>query len=179
MSENAAIKAPAVPAEPQSAAMPPRMDTSDWMLLAVSAAACFLYVFAHTAFGAYLPGIGLTITHWALLAALLTCLRSKGRLRVRRNGRGWFLLTLAVLLGGCYGIFSDNTLRWMNLPVLALLTVQAVYALTGREDRDPLSVSAFSLLSAGSSPACSGTGPFLSGRWLSGRSAGKALPLKW
>ena len=118
-----------------------RMEGADWALLGVSVLAAAVYVFAHQPFTGYFPGIGLAVTHWILTLAALMYARRKGRLRLKGNGRGIFLLTLSLLLSACYGIFCDNLLRMMDLLVLVLLSSQALLALTGRIGPDPLSIT--------------------------------------
>ena len=117
------------------------MDGAGWSLLAVCTLAAGFYVFAHHPFTGYLPGIGLAVTHWILTMAAMLFARQKGRLRIRGNARGVFLLALSLLLGACYGIFCDNMLRLMNLPVLMLLSCQTLMALAEDEGLNPLSVS--------------------------------------
>ena len=87
-------------------------------LLAVSAVTAAAYAFGHQLFGPFLPGIGLTVSHWILVISALLYARAKGRLQFRHRGPAILLLALAVMLSACYGIFANNRLRWMNLPAL-------------------------------------------------------------
>ena len=126
--------------EPQ--AMPaeahPALGASGLVLLCLSTAASAWYLFSHDPLVCmHLPGIGLTITQWALMAAALICARKK--LTVRRNWQGMLLLILAALLGGSYGLFANDTLRLLNLPVTVFLSCQAVFSLTGQQENAPLS----------------------------------------
>lgn len=107
-------------------------------LLILSVLAAGWYLFGHSLFDStHLPGIGLTITQWTLLAAVLLCARD--RLHLRGNWQGVLLLALAVLLGGCYGLFANDVMRLLNLPVTVFLSCQAVFSLTGQSSRPPLS----------------------------------------
>lgn len=117
-------------------------------LLAFSLLAALVYRFAHTSIFlatgylyAALPGIGLTVTQWGILLAGLMAAQKAGRLRLRGNKAGIFLLVLAFALGACYGIFGDPAMRLLNLPVLAVLTVQSLFLLSiaGQEEKPVLS----------------------------------------
>ncbi len=115
-----------------------RMDKYDWILLCVSALSSFIYAFGHVFMGYYLPGIGLMATHWAVMLTVLICAARKGCLKFRHNGYGLYLLTLSLLLSACYGVYSENRLRWMNLPVLTVMTCQAIALSTGKSSRSSL-----------------------------------------
>ena len=121
----------------------PAMAGPDWALLAAAALAVCAYLFGHAFFSGNLPGLGLAVSHWSVLLVLLAAARRRGRLRIRGNAGGILLLALSLLLGVWYAVYTDLVLRAMNLPVLALITGQAVYALTGQEERGLLSVRGF------------------------------------
>ncbi len=110
----------------------PRLSKGGLCLLGLSFLAAAGLQFIHPALLSrhfqHLPGIGLMLTQWTLLGAALIL----GRDRVRENpkkGQGIFLLLCAALLGACYGLFGNDYLRLMNLPVLMLLSLQALYTL--------------------------------------------------
>lgn len=128
---------------PPQEAMPdpapaPALGPAGLTLLILSLLASGVYLFAH-AFGHSLPGIGLTASHWALLAGALAAAGKHGALRMRKNPAGLFLLACAALLGACFGIFCSQTLRAMNLIVLIPLSAQAFFALTGQNAQGGLS----------------------------------------
>ena len=129
--ENAPCAAKAAPPCPALGA-----DGACLLVLAASIAAG--YIFCHH-FGFALPGMGLWASQWALTAGTLLLAAKRGVLRARGHGEGWFLLACALLLGAAFGIFSDDSLRAMNLPVTLLLTVQALFSLTGQNDASSLS----------------------------------------
>lgn len=107
-------------------------------LLILAVLAAIWYLFGHSLFGSgHLPGLGLTLTQWALMAGVLICARKK--LRFRGNWQGVMLLILALLLGATYGLFADDVMRFLNLPVTVFLSAQAVFSLTGQSSHAPLS----------------------------------------
>jgi len=107
-------------------------------LLIVSLLSAAWYLFGHDFFSSIqFPGIGLTVTQWGLLAAVLICARKS--LRLRGNWQGILLLVLSALMGAAYALYSNNTLRFLNLPVLTALSCQAVFSLTGQSAHAPLS----------------------------------------
>lgn len=115
-------------------------------LLAFSLLAALVYRFAHTSvflatgyLYAALPGIGLTVTQWGVLLAGLMAAKKAGRLRLCGNKAGIFLLVLSFALGACSGIFGDPAMRLLNLPVLAVLTVQSLLSVAGQAERPALS----------------------------------------
>ena len=118
-----------------------RLSAADWALLALCAAAAAAYIFGHRLFNGHLPGIGLAVSHWALTIAVLVRAKLAGRLCFRHNAQGVLLLAVSLLLGAWYGIYADNILRAMNLPVLAAAGCLAVRSLTGRVGREPLTIS--------------------------------------
>ena len=76
----------------------------------------------------HMPGIGLTISQWALLFLALALGQNK-LADLRSNKQGIFLLLCAAFLGASYAIFGNNYLRLMNLPVLIFVTAQALFSL--------------------------------------------------
>ena len=126
-------------AEPSSA---PAWQSRDWLFLFLSALAAGWYSFGHllrfmegAAF--HLPGIGLTLTQWLLIAAALFFAKNEGRLCLKKNPGGAFLLAVALGLGACYGIYANDSLRLMNLPVTLLSTSLALFSLTGVTQLSP------------------------------------------
>ena len=101
------------------------------VLLALSFLAALWYWFGHNLISGhyYGPGIGLTISHWVLTAAVLTL--AKIRKTMKPTPAGIFLLVLSLLLSSVFGIFSNTYMKLMNLPVLLLLSAQALFTLTG------------------------------------------------
>ena len=116
-----------------------KLDRAGVILLVLSFIAALLYCFAHSWTGPVCPGpgIGLTLSHWALTGAVLAAARSHGRLTLRRDGL--FLLVLSLLLSAVYAVFANTTLRRLNLPVLLLVTAQALFTLTGQNTASALS----------------------------------------
>lgn len=115
-------------------------------LLVFSMLAALVCRFAHTSIFlatgylyAALPGIGLTVTQWGILLAGLMAAKKAGRLRLRGNKTGVFLLFLGIMQGACYGIFGDPAMRLLNLPVLAVLTVQSLLSVAGQAQKPVLS----------------------------------------
>lgn len=112
-------------------------------LLICAAAAAVGWTFLHWKgeffFSDHLPGIGLTVTQWALLSAALICAQVKGTLRWTRGGS--LCLILSILLGTCFALFANDGLRAMNLPVTVLLSAQAVFSLTGQIAHPPLTAA--------------------------------------
>lgn len=115
------------------------------ILLMFSFVFSFCYQFIHPTVLSqhfqHMPGIGLTISQWALMILALALGQNK-LADLKSNKQGIFLLLCAAFLGGSYGIFGNNYLRLMNLPVLIFVTAQAL----------------FSLLKANESPALSARG---------------------
>ena len=100
-------------------------------MLALCFAAALTYCFGHDWFdpSGFGPGIGLAVTHMILTAASL--LMAKRQKRLRFSWTGVFLLVISALLGASYAVFANAAMRRMNLPVLCLVTAQALFALTG------------------------------------------------
>ncbi len=110
-----------------SAAVPMGAAGGGLLLCGLSAAA--LYSFGHDGIlSCHGPGIGITVSHWGLTAAVLWAAKSRKRLRL--CPAGLFLLSLSVLLSGAYAVFANTTLRLLNLPVLLAVTTQALFSLT-------------------------------------------------
>lgn len=84
----------------------------------------------------HFPGIGLMLSQWALLFMSVFCAALEKRLV--RKWPAVALGVLALLLGLCYGLYADDWLRLMNLPVLYVLTWLASGALTGHADASAL-----------------------------------------
>lgn len=120
-------------------AQDPALGPSGWVLLALSFAAAVLFSFGHDWLtpSRYGPGIGLTLSHWVLTAAALWAAKARKRLTPRPDGI--FLLALSVLLSAAYAVFANATLRRLNLPVLWLVTAQALFSLTGMNRASALS----------------------------------------
>ncbi|MBP5726038.1 MAG: hypothetical protein J6Y48_03075, partial [Clostridia bacterium] len=128
----------------------PETDVSDqkpvtwetFILLALSFIAAAWYWFGHTSilevFDPYHgPGIGLTVTHWTLTAAVLIFSRIRKTLKITRDGA--FLLVLSLLLGAVYGLYANTVMKILNYPVLLLSSGQALFTLTGHNGFSPLS----------------------------------------
>ena len=127
--------------ENQSPAMPEKKPVT-WetaVLLVLAFLAALWYGFGHNLFSGhyYGPGIGLTISHWVLTAAILILARIRSTLKL--TPQGIFLLVLSLLLSAVYGIFTNTYMKLMNLPVLLLLSAQALFTLTGHISYNPLS----------------------------------------
>ncbi len=93
----------------------------DWLLLLVTAICALIFAFCQPCIfeqNARLPGIGMTLTTLILLAAGMYFIGIK---RIRRSAQWAFLTVSTVLLALCFGIFDNELLRLMNLPVLLAL----------------------------------------------------------
>ena len=114
---------PDVPREPV------RFCRRDWLALLGAAVCAAGYAFCHESVfitgNLHMPGIGLGLSVWLILGLCLLCTGAK-HLR-----RALFPLAAALLLAATYGIFANEALRLMNLPVLIGLTATAAYALSG------------------------------------------------
>ena len=109
-------------------------------LLILSFAAALGYWFGHGLIWQphyHGPGIGLTLTHWGLTAAVLVTAGRKKLLR--QSPGGVFLLLISLLLSAVYGVYANTTMKILNLPVLLPVTAQALFALTGQNSAPPLS----------------------------------------
>ena len=100
------------------------------ILLSLSFLAALWYWFGHNLLSGhyYGPGIGLTISHWMLTAAVLVL--AKLRKTLKPTSTGIFLLILSLLLSAVYGIFANTYMKLLNLPVFLLLSTQALFTLT-------------------------------------------------
>ena len=125
---------------PETAGAAGRFGRREGAFLALAFLAACGYAFLHDgpllAGDGHLPGIGLTLTQWALIAFALLFAGREGRLRPRPGGV--FFLVIALGLGACCTVFSDEMLRLMNLPVMLLTTALALFSLTGATEADPL-----------------------------------------
>ena len=104
----------------------------DWLALLGAAICAAGYAFGHPSIfvtgNIHLPGIGFTLSVWLILGL---CLLRTGAKHLRQS---LFPLAAALLLAASYGIFADEAMRLMNLPVLVGLTAIAAYALSGGRD---------------------------------------------
>ena len=109
-----------------------RFERRDWLALLGVTACAAGYAFLHPGlFGSgnlLLPGVGMTLSAWAMLAI---CMGFIGWKKLQWNRQSIFLLAASLLLSASYSLFSNNALRYMNLPVLLTLCVLSVYALSG------------------------------------------------
>ena len=114
-----------------------------WGLLLSALAASGCYFFCHFPYilqpFSHLPGIGCTLTHWMLTGAALGAAVAAGRLRVRGNPQGVFLLAVSLGLGACFTLFACDALRAMNLPVVTLSGALALFSLCGQNPLPALS----------------------------------------
>lgn len=98
-------------------------------LLAVAGLAC-LFAFAHPSVfsqaARHMPGIGLTLSAWALLGL---CVYYLGCAHLRRSLP---LLLGAALLSATYALFGNDTLKLMNLPATIALMNMSADALAGQ-----------------------------------------------
>lgn len=122
----------------------PEKKTVTWeasILLALAFLASLWYWFGHVNFSGTAAyhgmGIGLTISHWVLTAAAL--ILAKRRNTFKPTPAGIFLLILSLLLSAVYGIYANTVMKLLNLPVLLLLSAQALFVLTGHNEFSPLS----------------------------------------
>lgn len=113
------------------------------LLFGVALLIALVFQFAHPAFLSreyrHLPGVGLMISHWAIMSTVIIVAGMEKRLRFKGNGQGIFLLACALGLGLCYGIFANDGMRLMNLPALIAATAQALFPLAGGMDSPALS----------------------------------------
>ena len=94
-----------------------------------------LYVFAYGGplADSLLPGIGMTLVFWLLLAAgMLIC-------RPRLNVPGVLLLLASILLSACYGLFGSRTMKILNFPVLIITCSLTLQYSAGHNRQSPLS----------------------------------------
>ena len=132
-----------VTVKPETAVSDPKPVTWEiFILLTLSFIAAAWYGFGHTSILEVVdpyhgPGIGLTVTHWTLTAAVLLFARIRKTLKITRDGA--FLLILSLLLSAVYGIYANTVMKALNLPVLLLSSGQALFTLTGHNGFSPLS----------------------------------------
>lgn len=104
----------------------------DWALLAVSLLACGLFFLTRSDPLTGFPGVGIPITYLGLSLFCIFYLRAKKRLCL--SVESVFLSALTLLLSASYGIYARPDLECLSLPVLMVLTVLSLFALSGRED---------------------------------------------
>lgn len=98
----------------------------DWLLMLVVAICALVFAFCQPSIfdrNFRLPGIGMTLSTLALLAAGMCFI---GKKHMHRSAQCVFLTAAAVLLALCFGIFDNEMLRLMNLPVLFALCMLAL-----------------------------------------------------
>ena len=131
------------PAQSDSVQEPakPILGWEGLLLLGVALTIAGAYLFLHnpSLFSNQRPGIGFTFSQILMITAALVTAKRCGHLRARNNPGGWLLLALALALGCVYAVFANQTMRLLNLPVLVLLTSQALFTLTGQNQCSPLS----------------------------------------
>lgn len=122
-----------------------RFIKRDWIFLAVGFLAAATYFFAHFPYVMTdqwrLPGIGFTVTQLTVMLAVIAASAKSGGIKIRRNPGGVFLGIAALGLGLCFSLYGDLTMRAMNLPVTALVSILAVFSLTGKNPLPALSGS--------------------------------------
>ena len=118
---------------------PVRFGITEGALLGAALLAAALFRAFHAGNSFYFPGLGLTVTQWGLMGAVLALKKREGKLTFRGKGPGMLLLALALLLGLCYALYFDQSLRVLNFPVVVFLSFQALRALCGGEGA-PLSL---------------------------------------
>ncbi len=91
-----------------------------------------LYTIGHESFffsgNTHLPGIGLMASTWIFLGL---CIVAQGTMHLRNS---WFPLICTLLLSATYGLYANNSLRLMNLPVLIGLIALTAFSLSGSRD---------------------------------------------
>ena len=128
MTESAEKTAPGT-AVPETAPERKPMDRGAAVLLLLAFAAAAWFCFGHDFFRGGM-GIGLTVTHFALTAAVMVMAGRRGILKIRPSGL--FLLILSFMLSTVYAVYANAVMKLLDLPVLLLLTAQALFALTER-----------------------------------------------
>lgn len=102
----------------------------EWISLLCIAVLAFGFAFYHPSIFsddyAYLPGIGLCGSCWAMLAIGCGCIGWKALKWTRQS---LFLLLCTLLLSACYGIFANDALRLLNLLPLTALTLLSLFSL--------------------------------------------------
>lgn len=104
-------------------------------LLALSILMTAWWQFAHagllSAQFLHMPGIGLMLSQWIVFAVCVLLAAREKRLRLKAAPTGVLLGALSLLLTLCYGLYANDAMRLLNLPVLVFLTAQALLCLTG------------------------------------------------
>jgi len=104
----------------------------DWLLLLTTIICTAGYAFLHPGIFSskfwQMPGIGLSLSCWLLMAASMSYIGWKN---LKWSPLSCFLLISTLLLSATYGIFAHNVLRVLNLPVLIILFALTLYALKG------------------------------------------------
>ena len=120
----------------------PRLGLRERIFLAAACVSAGAYFFLHPFLTGtrhwHMPGIGLTVTQWLIVAVALAAARRGKRLRLKGRAGGVFLLAVSLGLGACYGVFANDSLRLMNLPVTLLTGALALFSLTGCLEENPL-----------------------------------------
>ena len=77
----------------------------------------------------YLPGFGLTVTAWVMLAGAVACAVRRGK--IRASALTVVVPACAAVLAGTYSLYINSVFRLLNLPVIALAGVWGMMLLTG------------------------------------------------
>lgn len=104
----------------------------DWALLCAALIACGLFFLTREDPFACFPGMGIPITYLGLSLFFLFYLRAQKRLCF--SVESVFLSALTLLLSASYGLYARPDLECLSLPVLMILTVLSLFALSGRKD---------------------------------------------
>lgn len=102
----------------------------DWALLGAALLACGLFFLMRRDPFADFPGMGVPITYLGLSLFYVLYLRTEKRLCLSRESL--FLSALTLLLSASYGLYARPDLECLSLPVLMILTVLSLFALSGR-----------------------------------------------
>lgn len=78
-----------------------------------------------------MPGIGLMLSQWIVFAVCMLLAAREKRLRLKAAPTGVLPGALSLLPTLCYGLYANDAMRLLNLPVLVYLTAQALLCLTG------------------------------------------------
>ena len=104
----------------------------DWIVLLATMIIAAGYAFFHPSLFSeeylYLPGIGLTVSCWAMMA--LCCYRI-GWQQLHLNPLSMLLSGCTLVLSASYTLYANSAMRLMNLPVLCILCVLCAYSLHG------------------------------------------------
>ena len=104
----------------------------DWALLGAALIACGLFFLTRQDPFACFPGVGIPITYLGLSLFFVLYLRAQKRLCL--SVESVFLSVLTLLLSASYGLYARPDLECLSLPVLMILTVLSLFALSGRKD---------------------------------------------